>query len=452
MTIEKEKKHKKIQNLTTENEECKKEIQGKNKVFEDIQQKWQVNRSKIETIFSEMSKEVKTWKTKYYASQEENKTLQNKLEDHKEKETKRQTLVPPKDTQTTESTPLIDEETDDSSITVEWPILASLGILGLRVIIRAYIAMKNSSMPIIQDKTPQHAIPLIESKGEGSTPTRYFIPRENQNLRTHGTTDSMTYSLSGENTGNTSSNQEGMIRSNTQTINNSVTSITTIPDLLCSGTYLDNYEPKNGVGYTGILNPQENMIPTHNNSEVTIENTLNIQCSGPFFSSHLEAIGPVPDTKTIQPSPFQIPMNYYITLPSPLPDDLSEVYPMKQLMNLEGIPFQEYLAELLKHRGCMVERTKRTHDKGADLIVMLEGKKTIIQAKQKPKVRNDAIQQAYSAKGYYTDKGAKHAIVITTGTFTKDALEEAEKLGIECWDGKRLLQEIYKDQFFYLPS
>jgi HJR/Mrr/RecB family endonuclease len=43
-------------------------------------------------------------------------------------------------------------------------------------------------------------------------------------------------------------------------------------------------------------------------------------------------------------------------------------------------------------------------------------------------------------------------LVITTSTFTKSALIVASKNGVELWDGKRLLEEIYKAQFFYVPE
>jgi restriction system protein len=109
-----------------------------------------------------------------------------------------------------------------------------------------------------------------------------------------------------------------------------------------------------------------------------------------------------------------------------------------------------YMEKLFVHRGCPTERTPPTHDFGADLKVTLDGEPTVIQCKQKPKVGIGAIQQVNAAKGHY--KGTKRCIVITTGEFTRDALEEAKVLGVKCWDGKRLLEEIYKDQFFYLPE
>jgi HJR/Mrr/RecB family endonuclease len=53
---------------------------------------------------------------------------------------------------------------------------------------------------------------------------------------------------------------------------------------------------------------------------------------------------------------------------------------------------------------------------------------------------------------HYRYKGVTHCLVVITGEFSKDAIEEAQNIGVEFWDGKRLLEEIYKDQFFYVPE
>ena len=93
--------------------------------------------------------------------------------------------------------------------------------------------------------------------------------------------------------------------------------------------------------------------------------------------------------------------------------------------------------------------TKSSHDRGVDLFGMMDGKMTIIQCKQTPKVGIETVQRTLAAKkGHPADR----AVIITTGEFTKDALTEAKKLKVECWDGKRLLEEIYKAQYFQIPE
>lgn len=225
-----------------------------------------------------------------------------------------------------------------------------------------------------------------------------------------------------------------------------------ISGTLCSGPFYDTYGETHGTGYDATPNQQEGVIQPGFPSVVNMATyTSGSQCSGFFCSSHLETGFAPQDAPPVQvPSSFQTPLNYYyFSLPSPLPDDLSEVYPMKQLRELPGIPFEIFIEKLLIHRGCPTQRTPPTHDKGTDLIVTLDWKKTVIQCKQRPKVRIDTIQRTVAAKIHHE---ADRAIVITTGTFTQDAIDEAKLLGVECWDGERLLREIYKDQFFDLPE
>jgi hypothetical protein len=53
---------------------------------------------------------------------------------------------------------------------------------------------------------------------------------------------------------------------------------------------------------------------------------------------------------------------------------------------------------------------------------------------------------------HYRNKGVTHCLVAITGEFSKDAREEAQNLGVGFWNGKRFLEEIYKDQFFYVSE
>ncbi len=121
---------------------------------------------------------------------------------------------------------------------------------------------------------------------------------------------------------------------------------------------------------------------------------------------------------------------------------------MRQLRSLKGISFEKHIKKFLDHRGCPMELTPY-RDKGVDMNGPMDGKNTIIQCKQKPKVEIDVIQRLYANKKRYK---ADRFLVITTGEFTKDAIEEAQYLGVECWNAKKLLEEIYKDQFFYQPE
>ena len=92
--------------------------------------------------------------------------------------------------------------------------------------------------------------------------------------------------------------------------------------------------------------------------------------------------------------------------------------------------------------GYEAESTKLSNDQGADLIATKFGGRVAIQAKHyNGKVGNKAIQEVSAAsKHYKTDKG----MVITTGRFTKSAIELAESNNVEIVDGDKL-NKLIKD-------
>ena len=253
------------------------------------------------------------------------------------------------------------------------------------------------------------------------------------------------FSYDGENTGNTFPNPGTVPQPDVQGMNSGVTPV--INGILCSGFYSGMYGENSGAGY--VVSNQDDVNQPDNHNSVTIDsNFLDLLGSKNYCSSHIEPLGFIPQEAT-RASSFQTPINYYyIPLPSPLPDDLSEVYHIRQLRNFGGIQFEKYIKKFLDYKGCPMELTPY-RDKGVDLFGKMDGKNTIIQCKQKPKVEIGVIQRLYANKKRYK---ADRFLVITTGEFTKDAIEEAQNLGVVCWNGKQLLQEIYKYQFFYLPE
>ena len=138
-------------------------------------------------------------------------------------------------------------------------------------------------------------------------------------------------------------------------------------------------------------------------------------------------------------------------IPLTPPDDPFDSLLMQQLILTSGRQFEEYLQSFFIYQGCPTELTKASHDKGADLIVDHPLGRIVIQAKQwkDHHVGMDVINAVNGARTRYK---VPRAIVITTSQFTKEALEHADILGVECWDGKRLLQELYKHQYFFPPK
>ena len=86
--------------------------------------------------------------------------------------------------------------------------------------------------------------------------------------------------------------------------------------------------------------------------------------------------------------------------------------------------------------GHKVEYLGATGDQGVDLIAINEGARVAVQVKKHDlddQVGVSTIQEVYAGK---TIHDCQDAQVITTSTFTKAALEMAEKLQVKCQKGK----------------
>ena len=113
---------------------------------------------------------------------------------------------------------------------------------------------------------------------------------------------------------------------------------------------------------------------------------------------------------------------------------------------LNGIEFEDFLQTVFICYGYLVEKTKKSHDYGADLIVKNKDKKIAVQCKlyYKHTVGNSAIQEVATAKDFYnTDE----AIVITNSKFSKPAINLAEKIGVKLLD-RNDLDKLPKEGLF----
>jgi len=96
-----------------------------------------------------------------------------------------------------------------------------------------------------------------------------------------------------------------------------------------------------------------------------------------------------------------------------------------ELDHLSGVEFEEFLAGLFRAQGYASESTPVSGDYGADLILSKDGQRIAVQAKRYAgSVGVQAVQEALSGQAYYQ---CHTAWVITTGTFTTNALELAKK-------------------------
>ena len=100
---------------------------------------------------------------------------------------------------------------------------------------------------------------------------------------------------------------------------------------------------------------------------------------------------------------------------------------------LEGIEFEDFVADLLKRNGfARIKTTQASSDYGADIIAEADEIKYVFQCKNySTPVGNSAVQEIFAAKAYYD---ADVAVVITNNFFTKNAVKLATKIGVELWD------------------
>lgn len=189
-------------------------------------------------------------------------------------------------------------------------------------------------------------------------------------------------------------------------------------------------------------NTPETIVPT---MEMNLPNRTNSEVS----FSHEEGIKDITPILNIgNPVYASYPASWPAST-SILPIDQTGPYLLQRIRTLEGIPFQEYLGRFFDYLGYRVERTKKGGEMGGDLIIQRNDDRIAIQSKQKKEnVGVNAIMEAYAAKGFYD---ATRARVIITSKFTWRALKLAQKLGVECWDGERLLQELYSYRYFCFP-
>jgi len=118
------------------------------------------------------------------------------------------------------------------------------------------------------------------------------------------------------------------------------------------------------------------------------------------------------------------------------PDRFSDIDTMT------GPEFEEFLEDFFIKSGYHVERRKRSHDQGLDLLLVRQGESTAVQAKRYSKpVGNNAVREAIAAREYYP---CTKALVVTNSRFTTSAQQLAERCKVELWDRKILKEKIKK--------
>lgn len=128
-------------------------------------------------------------------------------------------------------------------------------------------------------------------------------------------------------------------------------------------------------------------------------------------------------------------------------DVLIYQYNMFILAKLGGIRFEIFVGSMLEKLGYTdVCVTQASNDKGGDLIAVEPGgdRKVCFQCKRYSKeVGISSVQEVFSAAKYYE---CDIAVVVTNSTFTYQAHELAEKIGVDLWDGEYLSAMMQKCQ------
>lgn len=121
----------------------------------------------------------------------------------------------------------------------------------------------------------------------------------------------------------------------------------------------------------------------------------------------------------------------------------------EELSKLRSLPprhFEQFVADVWQERqGWNTEVMDEGPDKGLDVIGESPdgGPKTAVQCKRYTggnKVTSDEIQQYAALRQQWSD--VEGVTVVTTSSFTKDALELANRLDVKCLDGGDLVRLI----------
>jgi restriction system protein len=112
-----------------------------------------------------------------------------------------------------------------------------------------------------------------------------------------------------------------------------------------------------------------------------------------------------------------------------------------EIDRMDGRTFERRLGRLFSDLGYGVKHVGRAGgDFGGDLLVSKKGESSIVQAKCWSKnVTIKAVQEVAAARDYYK---AKHALVVTNRSFTKQARTLARATRVELWGRDELVRRL----------
>lgn len=115
--------------------------------------------------------------------------------------------------------------------------------------------------------------------------------------------------------------------------------------------------------------------------------------------------------------------------------------PLAAIDRMSGEEFEEYLAAHFQKLGYKVKLTPKSNDFGADLILIKEGQKIVVQAKRyQAKIGVKAVQEIIGARGYYK---ADRMMVVSNNFYTSGAKKLAAANNVELWD-RNTINKLFK--------
>ena len=119
-----------------------------------------------------------------------------------------------------------------------------------------------------------------------------------------------------------------------------------------------------------------------------------------------------------------------------------EAYTIANFDAMDGLKFEQYLAELLRRRGFTGVRLTERYDLGIDIIARKDGVTWGVQAKRyNGLVKAAAIRQAYTALARYK---CNRAMVISNSTYSRPAKLLAQDTNSILIDREELSKWIYE--------
>ena len=118
---------------------------------------------------------------------------------------------------------------------------------------------------------------------------------------------------------------------------------------------------------------------------------------------------------------------------------LAEPELLEALKALSPLAFEQWIAARFREDGNSVVPTLASGDHGVDLVVTKESETVLVQCKRYRAMRvgEPVLRDLYGALHHAR---ATRAIVVTTGHFTRGALEWAQGKAIGTWDGHELVR------------